>query len=74
MIHKCYIPFCGLLVSPPMPGVEDDNIGVFVPRRRSLDDVEPKSLLLRAIAYRHLPFLDKKWRSEELHRAIEILK
>jgi hypothetical protein len=32
-------------MSPPVPGIEDDDIRILVPRERVADHVKPKSFL-----------------------------
>jgi hypothetical protein len=59
---------------PPVASIEDNDICILVPRKRSIDNVKPESFPgTISISNWHLPFLNKERGSEELHGAIIVL-
>ena len=60
---------------PPVTSIEDNDICILVPRKRSIDYVKPESFPgTLSISDWHLPFLNKERGAEEFHGAIVVLQ
>lgn len=67
------LPQRSFFMSPPMTGVEYDDICILIFTGTSADYIKSKRLLLLAILFNYFPFLNQEWRHKELHFQFVIL-